>query len=212
MIIAHKIALDPNDRQATYFAKAAGVARFAYNWALAEWKRQYKARLEDPSLPAPSEAALRKLLNSVKAEQFPWMAEVIKNAPQQAIKNLGAAFNRFFTGQAKYPRFKKKGEYDSFRADPGPDKNHPHAVDVSGKRVKLPVIGWVRMRELLRFRGKVLSAVAIATADWPTPTRRPPNSRLDCAKLARVFGVSLPDWHDATQRVIASMFTANHAS
>lgn len=165
MIIAHKIALDPNDRQATYFAKAAGVARFAYNWALAEWKRQYKARLEDPSLPAPSEAALRKLLNSVKAEQFPWMAEVTKNAPQQAIKNLGAAFNRFFTGQAKYPRFKKKGKYDSFRADPGPDKNHPHAVDVSGKRVKLPVIGWVRMRESLRFRGKVLSAVVSRIAD-----------------------------------------------
>lgn len=36
MIVAHKIALDPNNVQATYFAKAAGTARFAYNWALAE--------------------------------------------------------------------------------------------------------------------------------------------------------------------------------
>ncbi len=35
---------------------------------------------------------------------------------------------------------------------------------------------------------------AIATADWPTPARRPPDSRLDCAKLARVFGARLPDW------------------
>ena len=43
MIIAHKIALDPNNVQATYFARAAGTARFAYNWALAEWKRQYEA-------------------------------------------------------------------------------------------------------------------------------------------------------------------------
>ena len=40
MIVAHKIALDPNDKQATYFARAAGTARFAYNWALAEWQRQ----------------------------------------------------------------------------------------------------------------------------------------------------------------------------
>jgi len=39
MLIAHRIALEPNDRQATYFARCAGVARFAYNWALAEWNR-----------------------------------------------------------------------------------------------------------------------------------------------------------------------------
>jgi putative transposase len=37
MLIAHKIALDPNNVQATYFAQAAGTARFAYNWALTEW-------------------------------------------------------------------------------------------------------------------------------------------------------------------------------
>jgi len=43
MLIAHKIALDPNNVQATYFARAAGTARFAYNWALAEWQRQYEA-------------------------------------------------------------------------------------------------------------------------------------------------------------------------
>ena len=41
MIVAHKIALDPNNAQATYFARAAGAARFADNWALAEWQRQY---------------------------------------------------------------------------------------------------------------------------------------------------------------------------
>lgn len=35
---------------------------------------------------------------------------------------------------------------------------------------------------------------AITTADWPTPARRPPDSRLDCRKLARVFDVRFPDW------------------
>ena len=34
----------------------------------------------------------------------------------------------------------------------------------------------------------------IATADWPTPARRPPDSRLDASKLDRVFGIGLPDW------------------
>ena len=159
MLISHRIALDPNDRQTTYFARACGTARFAYNWALAEWQRQYKEGGK------PSEAALRRQLNDIKAEQFPWMLEVTKNAPQQGIKNLGAAFKRFFTGEGKYPRFKKKGVADSFRADNGTDKNHQHAVEVNGRRVKLPVLGWVRMHEPLRFNGKVLSAVVSRTAD-----------------------------------------------
>ena len=38
MLIAHKIALAPNNVQRSYLARAAGTARFAYNWALAEWR------------------------------------------------------------------------------------------------------------------------------------------------------------------------------
>ncbi|MBV8108454.1 MAG: helix-turn-helix domain-containing protein [Hyphomicrobiales bacterium] len=41
MLLAHKIALDPNAAQRVYFARAAGTARHAYNWALAEWRKQY---------------------------------------------------------------------------------------------------------------------------------------------------------------------------
>lgn len=44
MLRVHKIKLDPNQAQAIYFARACGVARFAYNWALAEWKAQYRTR------------------------------------------------------------------------------------------------------------------------------------------------------------------------
>ena len=51
MLIAHRIALDPTNAQATYFARAAGTARFAWNWALGEWQRQHQARRADPSLP-----------------------------------------------------------------------------------------------------------------------------------------------------------------
>ncbi len=43
---------------------------------------------------------------------------------------------------------------------------------------------------------------AIATADWPTPVRRPADSRLDCARLRDVFGVTLPDWRDGLRRTI----------
>lgn len=154
MILAHKIALDPNDGQATYFTRACGTARFAYNWALSEWRRQYKEGGK------PSEAALRRRLNEVKREQFPWMLEVTKVAPQQAIKNLGVAFKRFFAGQGKYPQFKKKSVHDSFRAD-----NGPGTFEVKDRRIKLPVIGWVRLREPLRFAGRLVSATVSRVAD-----------------------------------------------
>ena len=105
---SHKIALDPNHQHATYVAKASGVARFAYNWGLAEWKRPYEAGEK------PTQASLRRQLNAIKREQFPWMLEVTKNAPQMALIHLGDAFQRFFRGVAKYPAFKKKGIHDSF--------------------------------------------------------------------------------------------------
>jgi putative transposase len=162
LLIAHKIALDPTEAQRIHFAKAAGTARFAYNWALAEWKRQYKEGGK------PSEGALRRQLNATKREQFPWMLEVTKAAPQQAIKNLGTAFHNFFEDLKKpkaerhfrYPRFKKKGDHDSFRADNGAD-----TVTFDGKRIRLPIIGWARMREPLRFVGKLKSVTVSRAAD-----------------------------------------------
>ena len=154
LILAHKIALDPNEAQRNYFARAAGTARFAWNWALAEWQRQYKAGEK------PNEAALRRQLNAMKREQFPWMLEVSKTALQQAIRNLGAAFKRFFNHTAKYPRFKKRGIHDSFRADNGAD-----TIAFAGLRIRLPVIGWIRMREPLRFAGKLKSVTISKVAD-----------------------------------------------
>ena len=158
MILAHKIALDPNNTQATYFARAAGTARFAYNWALDEWQRQYDAWKQDNSLPKPSQAALRRQLNALKREQYPWMLEVTKNAPQMAIIQLGEAFKNFWAGRAKFPKFRKKGVDDRFTLT-----NDQFRVE--GPRIRIPNLGWVRMRESLRFTGKILSATISRVAD-----------------------------------------------
>lgn len=112
------------------------------------------------------------------------MLEVSKNVVQQAIKNLGTAFQNFFRRLEEYkhetdprrkkklgrklgyPKFKKKGRSrDSFRADPGSSKKQPDAVRVDGKDVVLPIIGRIRMRERLRFTGQVKSAIVSRTAD-----------------------------------------------
>jgi len=88
------------------------------------------------------------------------MLLVPKSAPQQAIKNCGAAFQRFFKKQGRYPKFKKKGVRDSAGLD-----NGPGTFKFDGKRVRLPVIGWVKLREELRFSGKALSTTVRRVAD-----------------------------------------------
>ena len=52
---------------------------------------------------------------------------------------------------------------------------------------------------------RVPTVEAIATADWPTPARRPPDSRLDCGKLARVFGVVQPAWRTSVAGVVTAL-------
>lgn len=47
--------------------------------------------------------------------------------------------------------------------------------------------------------------VPITTADWPTPARRPADSRLNCDKLATIYGLRLPDWRDGLTRTIDAM-------
>jgi putative transposase len=154
MILAHKIELKTNNKQGTYFKKACGAARKAYNWALEEWQKQYQAGGK------PTEAALRRQLNSIKREQFPWMLEVTKNAPQMAIIQLGDAFRNFFAKRAQYPRYRKKWIDDRFTLT-----NDQFTVNDS--RIRIPHLGWVRMRESLRFMGKIVSAtVSRHAAKW----------------------------------------------
>ncbi len=68
--------------------------------------------------------------------------------------------NRLADKQSKYPTLKKKGRHDSARFDNGPE-----TIKFKGKSIRMPVVGWVKMREELRFSGKPLSATVSRTAD-----------------------------------------------
>ena len=164
-ILAHKIRLYPNNKQETLFKKSCGIARFAYNWGLAEWQRQYKAGEK------PSAYSLHKHLNSIKGTEFSWMYEVSKTVPQAALENLGIAYKNTFNNlkkdkkKAGFPKFKKKGYQDSFRADNGTDSKHTNAVKIIQEKIYLPRIGWVKLAEPLRFEGRIISAVVSRSAD-----------------------------------------------
>ena len=164
MIRGHIIEIKPNNVQASHFARACGVARKAYNWALYEWQRQYSddkayrdaclaagVEVDTKNLNKPSQAKLRRELNAIKRELFPYMLEVTKCAPQLAIMQLGDAYKNFFKGLAKYPTKRKKGRDDRFSLS-----NDQFAI--KGKSIRIPNLGWVRLKEALRFDGKIMSA------------------------------------------------------
>ena len=154
MVRAHKIRLHPTPEQAVYFAKAAGTNRFVWNWALAEWNRQYEAGEH------PTALTLKKHFNEIRREQFPWTWDVTKNASDQPFLDLGKAFTAFFEGKARRPKFKsKKRSKPSFYLA-------NDQFELGDHRIWIPKLGWVNMAEKLRFAGKVTGARITKTADW----------------------------------------------
>jgi putative transposase len=151
--LTHKIRLDSTFKQEAYFRKACGTARFAWNWGLSKWEENYKAGKKTNALE------LKKEFNKRKELEFSWVYEVTKYACQQPFIHLQRAFQGFFDKRAKYPRYKKKGIHDSFYI--GGDQ-----LKVLGKKVKIPNLGWVRLREFLRFEGKINGATISRSADY----------------------------------------------
>lgn len=151
MILGHTIALDTTEAQAAHFRRACGVARFAWNYGLAEWQRMHAAG------DKPSANKIKAKWNEHR-KTLPWTFEVTKCASGQAIVDLGTAFKNFFRDlkkssgkKARFPRFKSKRSDNGFAL-------WNDQFQVEGDRIRIPRLGWVRMREPLRFAGKIIGA------------------------------------------------------
>ena len=153
MIVAHKIRIYPNKEQEVLLKKSCGVARFVYNWGLVTREEKYKNGEKISSFD------LKKLFNTVKKTEFPFVCKVTKCAAEGALLNLGVAYNNFFKKKSKHPSFKKKGVHDSF----GISNDKFSFKD--DKHVKLPKIGIVRTAEKLRFSGKIMNGTVSRQAD-----------------------------------------------
>lgn len=177
IVRGHIIELKPNNKQITYFKKACGVARFAYNWALAEWQRQYESDknyrndclvrdidVDESKLNSPNYFKLKKQFNDIKRLEFPFTMEVASSCQQEAIIQLGRAFNNFFAKRAKYPKFREKGKNERFTLSNTAFK----LICINGRSfARIPKLGLVRMREKLRFDGKILSAtISTRAGKW----------------------------------------------
>ena len=106
MIKAIKVRLYPTRYQEELMFKSAGVARFSYNWGVAFLNNYYKENNKILSI-----GELRKEFTKLRNDsEYSWLKEVSSEIPQQALKDLGEAFKKFFNKESSYPKFKKKGK------------------------------------------------------------------------------------------------------
>jgi len=142
---AYRTELDLNNKQKTACMRHAGAARFAFNWGLA---RKQEAFTNGEKTPTAID--LHRELNARKKTEFPWMYEVSKCAPQEALRDLDKAYANFFrrvrekqTGKnvkVGFPRFKsKKHGLGGFRLT--------GAIHVQEKAIQLPRLGVLRLKE-----------------------------------------------------------------
>lgn len=131
---AHRVALKPTPEQEARFGQHAGYARFAYNWALGE----FRAGLDVGEWL--SERTLRSRWNRVKGMIARWGTQLSQNAAKYAIVDFGQAAKSWGEYRRKvksgqrpgrrvgFPRFKRRKHEQGFRAD-----NWPDTVKVDGR-------------------------------------------------------------------------------
>ena len=135
---AFKFELQPNGEQARSMRRFAGSCRFVFNKALAMQKAIYEGGEKKLGY-----AGLCKTLTEWrKSPETAWLADAPVHPLQQTLKDLERAYTNFFAKRADFPRFKKKGQHDSFRY---PDAKQ-FKIDQSNNRIFLPKLGWIRYR------------------------------------------------------------------
>ncbi|WP_035021048.1 RNA-guided endonuclease InsQ/TnpB family protein, partial [Anoxybacillus flavithermus] len=114
MIRTYKVMLLPNNKQKTKLFQCAGVARWAYNFALVQQQENDKQGGK-----FLSDGELRKRLTQLKqTKEYSWLNNYSNNITKQAIKDACQAYKNFFEGRAKFPKFKtKKRTRPSFYQD-----------------------------------------------------------------------------------------------
>lgn len=139
----YKVELDLNNEQRTACLKHAGCSRFAWNWGLAKKQEAYKQTGK-----MPTAVDLHKELNALKKTDYPWMYDVSKCAPQEALRDLDAAYKHAYRRvkegkrgkKVGWPRFKsRKKAIGGFRLT--------GSIHIFEDSIQLPRLGTVRLKE-----------------------------------------------------------------
>ena len=133
---AYKFRLKTNQTLSRKLAQFAGCSRLIWNKGLARQKERLGAKESCLSYSGLT----KELTQWKKQKELKFLKQVHSQALQQSLKDLSQALKEAFdkTNPKQFPKFKKKGQKDSFRYPQG------FKVDNENGRVFLPKIGWVR--------------------------------------------------------------------
>ena len=142
MLKSFKTEINPTEEQKTKIRKTIGTCRFIYNFYLAHNKK-----LHEDGKKFMSSNKFRIWLNNEYLPQHPeysWIKEAYSKAVTQSVNNGQTAFTRFFNHESAFPNFKKKGKSDVKMYFV---KNNPKDCHCERYRIKIPSLGWVRIKE-----------------------------------------------------------------
>ena len=148
---SYKVKLHPNKKQQTRLFQFAGTARFAYNWAIDKEKTAF-----ENGNRFLSHYELRKEFTILRNnEKYSCLKKISNNVTKQAIKDCVKAYENFFNGESKYPKYKskRKGNF-SFYQDPCKIKitsTHVKLESIAtSKRKNRQRLNWIRLAEVGR--------------------------------------------------------------
>ena len=142
LLKSFKTEINPTEEQKVRIRKTIGTCRFIYNFYLAHNKE-----LHESGKKFMSSSRFRVWLNNEYLPNHPeysWIKEAYSKSVTQAVNDGQTAFTRFFNHKSAFPKFKKKGKSDVKMYFV---RNNPKDCLCERHRIKIPSLGWVRIKE-----------------------------------------------------------------
>lgn len=142
MLKSFKTEIDPTKEQMVQIHKTIGTCRYLYNFYIARNKELYEAG--EPFLNARKFSVWLNNEYIPGSPQVAWIKEASSKSVKKALENAYTAFSNFFQGKTGFPKFKKKSRSDVKMYFV---KNNPTDCLCERHRIKIPTLGWVRLKE-----------------------------------------------------------------
>ena len=142
LLKSFKTEINPTEEQKVKIRKTIGTCRFIYNFYLAHNKE-----LHESGKKFMSSSQFRVWLNNEYLPSHPeysWIKEAYSKSVTQSVNDGQTAFKRFFDHKSAFPKFKKKGRSDVKMYFV---RNNPKDCLCERHRIKIPSLGWVRIKE-----------------------------------------------------------------